>query len=361
MHQVLVIGAGKIGSMIAFMLAQSGSYSIFLADVHPHHPDKHLFTNLSHFKYVELDANDPKNIADFVKTNEIQAIISSLPFYYNVAVAKVAAEHHLHYFDLTEDVATTQSIESLAKDATTAFIPQCGLAPGIVSIFANDLMQHFPKLETVKLRVGALPTNISNALQYALTWSTDGLINEYANLCDALEMGEPVKLQPLEGLEIINIDGITYEAFNTSGGIGSLAQSYHGEVANLNYKTIRYPGHCEKMKFLMHDLKLAEDRDTLKHILEYALPKTMLDVVLIYISVTGIKDDQLIEENIFRKYHAKKMGDHQWSAIQLTTASGACAIIDLVLQHPDKYHGFIKQEQFLLHDVITNRFGEYYA
>ena len=107
------------------------------------------------------------------------------------------------------------------------------LAPGFISIIANDLMRHFPTLDTVKMRVGALPTNISNALQYSLTWSTDGLINEYGNLCQAIENGEKVDLLPLEGLEEIKIDGLTYEAFNTSGGIGSLVQTLLWQSTNI--------------------------------------------------------------------------------------------------------------------------------
>ena len=100
-----------------------------------------------------------------------------------------------------------------------------------------------------------------------------GLINEYGNLCQGIENGEEVNMLPLGDLEEIKIDGLTYEAFNTSGGIGSLANSYMGRVKNINYKTIRYPGHCEKIRFLMNDLKLNYDRDTLKRILENVILK----------------------------------------------------------------------------------------
>jgi saccharopine dehydrogenase-like NADP-dependent oxidoreductase len=222
-------------------------------------------------------------------------------------------------------------------------------------------MKNFPELDTVKMRVGALPTNISNALQYSLTWSTDGLINEYGNLCHAVENGKTVTLLPLEGLEEIKIDGLTYEAFNTSGGIGSLAQSYDNKVKHLSYKTIRYPGHCAKIKFLMNDLRLNEDRDTLKKILERAIPKTYQDVVLVYVSVTGMQEGQFIEENYVKKFYPKRIGGHLWSAIQLTTASGICSAIDIVLHNPEKYHGFVRQEQFSLDDLRRNQFGEYYA
>ncbi|VVC74840.1 Lysine 6-dehydrogenase [Aquicella siphonis] len=361
MHNVLVIGAGKIGSLISFLLAHSNTYFVHLADIQKENPHVRRLGELPNFKYSQLDANDINSISEFLKQNKIDAVISSLPYYCNIPIAKAAAAHHLHYFDLTEDVETTKAVEELARHAKGAFVPQCGLAPGFISIVANDLMKNFPKLDTVKMRVGALPTNISNALQYSLTWSTDGLINEYGNPCQAVEDGEQVDLLPLEGLEEIKIDGLTYEAFNTSGGIGSLVHTYFGKVKHLSYKTIRYPGHCAKIRFLMNDLKLNDDRDTLKRIFEHAIPKTYQDVVLVYVSVTGTQDEQFVEENYVKKFYPKRIGGHRWSAIQLTTASGICGVVDLVLHNTEKYHGFVRQEQFAFNDLISNRFGEYYA
>lgn len=361
MHHVLVIGAGKIGSLITFLLTHSNKYAVSLADIHEKSPISRKLGTLPNFNYVQLDAKDTKSISDYIKKNKIEAIISSLPFYCNIPIAKVAAENNIHYFDLTEDIETTNTVKDISQNATSAFVPQCGLAPGFISIIANDLMQHFPTLDTVKMRVGALPINISNALQYSLTWSTDGLINEYGNLCQAVENGEEVTLLPLEGLEEIKVDGLTYEAFNTSGGIGSLVQTYHGKVEHLSYKTIRYPGHCAKIRFLMNDLRLNSDRDTLKRIFEHAIPKTYQDVVLVYVSVTGTQDDQFIEESYVKKFYPKRIGGHLWSAIQLTTASGICAIMDLVFNNPKQYRGLIRQEQFSYEDLISNPFGEYYA
>src|SRR5690606_38815715 len=102
----------------------------------------------------------------------------------------------LHYFDLTEDTKVTAEVKRIAKDAKTAFVPQCGLAPGFISIAAHHLMKKFDSVETVKMRVGALPENTSNALKYSLTWSTDGLINEYGNPCYAIEHKRQVELRP---------------------------------------------------------------------------------------------------------------------------------------------------------------------
>lgn len=265
MHHVLVFGAGKIGSLISFLLCNSKQYHVHLAD-HFHHTDvlKKL-EGFENFSKVPMDAGDKVALEKFLSNHrEINTIISSLPFYCNVPLAEVAAKFNLNYFDLTEDVETTKAVTHLALNTQSSFVPQCGLAPGFISIVANQLMKKFDTLETVKMRVGALPAHTSNALHYALTWSTDGLINEYGNPCYVIKNGEEIAAEPLEGLEQINLDGLPYEAFNTSGGIGSLAHTYHGKVKNLNYKTIRYPGHAEKIKFLMNDLKLNDDRETLK-------------------------------------------------------------------------------------------------
>lgn len=358
MHQVLVLGAGKIGSLVACLLADSGHYRVHLGDLTLDAP-KRLAEELALSNLVpcRLDVRHPEQVADYVQGQGLDAVLSSLPYFCNPAVAEVARRHRVHYFDLTEDVEVTNTIKALSAGADRAFVPQCGLAPGFISIAAHDLMTHFDSLDTVKMRVGALPVHPSNALKYSLTWSTDGLINEYGNLCYGIEEGKKVPLLPLEGYETIEIDGLLYEAFNTSGGLGTLADSSIGQVRTMNYKTLRYPGHCEKIHLLMKDLKLNEDRDTLKRILERAIPQTLQDVVLIYASVTGMRREGLFEENYVKKIYPQCIRKRLWSAIQVTTASGLCAVVDLVLSDPATYRGFVTQESFPLKDVLDNRFG----
>jgi len=361
MQRIIVFGGGKIGTLITFLLARSKDYLVYLADIHPKNPQANILTNTPNIEYVQLNAQDANAIEKFIQEHKPSTIVSCLPYYCNIGIAKAAAKHNLHYFDLTEDTKTSELEHELANKVSSAFVPQCGLAPGFISIVANDLMKKFSTLDAVKLRVGALPINVSNALQYSLTWSTDGLINEYGNPCQAIDNGAIVTLFPLDNLEEITLDGLTYEAFNTSGGIGSLVASYQGKVNHLSYKTIRYPGHCAKMRLLMNDLKLNLDRDTLKRILENALPRTYQDVVLVYVSVSGQRDEQSIEENYVKKFYPKMIDDKNWSAIQLTTASGLCAVLDIVLSNPDQYHGFVRQEEFTLAAITHNRFGQYYA
>jgi saccharopine dehydrogenase-like NADP-dependent oxidoreductase len=153
------------------------------------------------------------------------------------------------------------------------------------------------------MRVGALPTFPNNALKYNLTWSTDGLINEYCNPCEAIVDGQLRETAALEEIEHFSLDGIDYEAFNTSGGLGTLCESLEGKVQNLNYKTVRYPGHRDIVKMLIRDLELGkiERRPILKDVLETSIPMTKQDVVLVFVSVVGMRAGRLEQESYAKK------------------------------------------------------------
>ena len=362
MHRVLILGAGKIGALISGLLAESGGYQVQLADVEAAAADAVARAHGSpHLTAHGMDASNAAALAAHLADHPVDAVISSLPYYCNVGVAQAARKANTHYFDLTEDVEVTRAVRSIAAGATQAFVPQCGLAPGFISIAAAELITHFDELRAVKLRVGALPQHPNNVLKYSLTWSTEGLINEYGNPCQAIVDGRTLDVAPLEGLEEIEIDGTLYEAFNPSGGLGSLAETHGAHCESMNYKTIRYPGHCEQMRLLMNDLKLNHDRGTLKRILENAVPQTLQDVVIVYAAVTGTQDGELREENYVNKVYPQLIAGRLWSAIQVTTAAGITSVVDLVLEHPHKYQGFVAQEQFRLTGILANRFGRYYA
>jgi saccharopine dehydrogenase-like NADP-dependent oxidoreductase len=362
MHRVLVLGAGKIGALISGLLGESGDYQVNLADLDPTLAEAVARAHdLQAVQPFGLDATDTRALAAHLESHPADAVISGLPYFCNLPVAHTAKSRGMHYFDLTEDVAVTEQVRQVAEGAETAFAPQCGLAPGFVSIAANELAGHFDEIHTVKLRVGALPQHPNNVLKYSLTWSTDGLINEYGNMCLSVQDGEIIQVLPLEGLEEIEIDGNHYEAFNTSGGLGSLADSWRGHVREMNYKTMRYRGHCAQMRLLMNGLKLNHDRGTLKRVLENAVPRTLQDVVIVYVSVAGLQDGELREENYVNKVYPQVIAGRLWSAIQVTTAAGVCAVADLVICAPERYRGFVTQESFGLKDVLDNRFGRYYA
>jgi len=355
-RKVLILGAGKIGGAIVDLLHASGDYTITLAD------NDAAFLKQAGGKKARTEKIDVANAKALAKVAKGQdAVLSALPFFLNPGVAKVCAEAGANYFDLTEDVATTRAVRSVAKKASTAFAPQCGLAPGFISIVANHLAKDFDSLREVHMRVGALPEFPANGLKYNLTWSTDGLINEYCNPCEAIYDGKSVEVMPLEGLEHFSLDGVDYECFNTSGGLGTLCESLDGKVQSLNYKTVRYPGHRDIMKLLLEDLRLRDRRDLLKDIMERSVPITHQDVVLIFVTVTGIKEGRLTQQTYAKKIYAKEIGGKLMSAIQITTAAGICAMVDLQGEGKLPKKGFIRQEMCNLDDFLANRFGKYYA
>lgn len=353
--KVAIVGAGLIGHTIARLLVSTGDYEVVAFDRDAHALEKLSAEGIGTARVDSADANAIK-----AAVGGCDALVNALPYYLAVNVAAAAKAAGVHYFDLTEDVRATHAIRSLADGAKQAFMPQCGLAPGFIGIAAHELANRFAEVREVKMRVGALPQFPTNALKYNLTWSVDGLINEYCQPCEAIRDSRQQWVQPLEGLEHFSLDGIEYEAFNTSGGLGTLCETWGERVETLDYKSVRYPGHRDLIQFLLEELRLASDRDTLKAIMRRAVPSTSQDVVLIFVTVTGMRDGQLLQEVFTRKIFAKTVCGGPMSAIQITTAGAMCAVLDLFCEGKLPQSGFVRQEQVPLHEFLANRFGRLY-
>lgn len=352
---ICVVGAGKIGGMIAALLKASVNYTVTVAD-----QDLGALAGIARQGIAtrQLDADDDRALAEGLAG--FDAVISAAPFFLTPAIARAAKAAGAHYFDLTEDVAATNAVRELARNAQTAFMPQCGLAPGFVGIAGAALAAEFETLESLHMRVGALPLYPTNALKYNLTWSTDGLINEYCNPCDAIVGGARVKTAPLEDYETLGLDGVEYECFNTSGGLGTLPETLQGKARDVSYRSIRYPGHCEILKLLLKDLGLERRRDLLKEIFETALPATDQDVVLVYCTARGFIDGQLREKSLINKSFARQIEGQTRSAIQITTAAGVLGVVDLMRTGVLPSEGFVRQEQVQLADFLNTEFGQLY-
>jgi saccharopine dehydrogenase-like NADP-dependent oxidoreductase len=344
--------------MIARFLMDSGDYDVLVGDASEAALDR--IAKLTGARTRRMDADIEDELAPAMAG--VQSVVSALSFHHNPSVARAALGAGVNYFDLTEDVATTRQVSDLASRAAEGqiFMPQCGLAPGFISIVAHHLTTWFERLDCVSMRVGALPQFPTGQLKYNLTWSTDGLINEYCNPCDAIHGGRQIETLPLEGLEHFSLDGVHYEAFNTSGGVGSLCDTLAGRVRDLNYKTVRYVGHRDPMKMLVDELRLDERRDLLKDILERAVPVTFQDVVVTFCTVTGWRKGLLVQKSDARKIYHQYIGDEEWSAIQITTAAGLCAVLDLHVAGRLPKQGLVRQEQVNLDEFLANRFGQWY-
>ncbi|HET9159191.1 MAG TPA: saccharopine dehydrogenase family protein [Caulobacteraceae bacterium] len=356
MRKVAIVGAGKIGSTVAALLGQSGGYEVLVID-----QSKAALKGLRGPKVetLAMAIGTSESLAKAI--DGAFAVISCAPFHLTTVIARAAKAAGVHYLDLTEDVAASRVVRDLAAGAKTAFIPQCGLAPGFITIAAWELIKHFDELHDVRLRVGALPRYPSNALNYNLTWSTDGVINEYCEPCEAIVNGRLRETPALEECEEFSLDGVAYEAFNTSGGLGTLCRTLDGKVRNLNYRTIRYPGHAAIMKALLNDLNLRNRRPLLKDILENAVPATLQDVVIVFVTVSGMKEGRLMQETYVNRIYAQSLGGEMLSAIQITTAGAACAVVDMLAEGQLPARGFIRQEDIPLAGFLANRFGRVYA
>jgi saccharopine dehydrogenase-like NADP-dependent oxidoreductase len=289
------------------------------------------------------------------------AVVSCLPYRLNTDVAAAACKSGLHYFDLTEDVQTTQAILRMSRTSRAVMAPQCGLAPGFIAIVGASLAQQFDRVRSIRLRVGALPQHPIGLLGYAFNWSPEGVVNEYLNDCEVIEDGQRKWVSPLEWLETIVIHGVQLEAFTTSGGLGTMCETYAGRVENLDYKTIRYPGHAVLMNFFFHELLMRQDRPRAGEILVRAKPQVTEDVVYVHASAEGWKGETLSRDEFVRAFYPVEVAGRAWRAISWTTAASACAVVEMVSSGVLPGKGFLKQEEIPLAAFLKTANGRLFA
>ncbi len=395
-HNVLVLGAGKVGKSVAELLLACGrgSYHVTVADRSDASLKEavkgldRLRKNVKQmmgrdafdvtFDSVRLDVSNPAQVKRALKGKD--SVVCMLPYDQVLGIAEAANAMGVHYFDVTEDVETTDAVRALdrkSKRAKVALVPQCGLAPGYIAIAAHEVAKDFDKVHSLTLRVGALPQFPTNQLKYNVTWSTEGVINEYCEPCNVMLDGKMVKVPALDGLEKFSLEGVEYEAFYTSGGVGTLIESLQKakkttHASNVAYKTIRYPGHCQLMKFLLQDLRLAGedttqrgagsgqvrfDRRLVMDIFNHGVPRTLQDVVVVFINCIGEHKGRTMQVNFERTIPATQLFGRIWPAIELTTAAGVCAMVDLHRLGKLPQTGFITQESISLDTFNQTLFG----
>jgi saccharopine dehydrogenase-like NADP-dependent oxidoreductase len=211
------------------------------------------------------------------------------------------------------------------------------------------------------MRVGALPQNPTGLLGYAFNWSPEGVVNEYLNDCEVIEDGERKWVSPMEWLETIYIDGIKLEAFTTSGGLATMCDTYLGKVANIDYKTMRYPGHVDLMNFFFHELLMRERREEAGQILVHAKPPVDDDVVYVHVATEGISESKPERKEFVRAYRPLEIAGKHRTAISWTTSASVVAVIEMVRDGKLPQQGFIKQEDIGLEDFLATNTGSLYV
>ncbi|MCE7066850.1 saccharopine dehydrogenase family protein [Dyadobacter sp. CY326] len=349
MQKILVIGLGKVGSLVGTLLSKKFNVTGV---------DKTQPAVALPFPVLAADISDSDFLTQALAG--FDAVVSCMPYNLNLPIARKACQSGIHYFDLTEDVATTAAIREMAKDSHSVLAPQCGLAPGFIGIVGMDLAKRFTKLRDIELRVGALPRYPNGLMGYSFTWSPAGVVNEYINDAEVIHNGVRKMVPSLEGIEMINIEGQEFEAFITSGGLGTMCETLEGKLDTLNYKTIRYPGHCSLMRFMLYELCLKNKRALIEEILTEAKPPVQQDVVYVYAVVEGWKDNRLEREEFYRAYHPIEIDGQQWRAISWTTAASIASVVEMVADGVLPDSGFIRQEDILLDAFLKTTNGAFF-
>jgi saccharopine dehydrogenase-like NADP-dependent oxidoreductase len=346
-NQVAVFGLGKVGELVAVLLQESG----FKVVGHDADPRDGL-----DFETKALDVKDADALRESLRG--FDAVVSCLPYHLNIDVAEAAYAAGTHYFDLTEDVPTTNRVLELSESsASMVFAPQCGLAPGLIGIVGASLAAGFDTVRSIELKVGALPQNPTGLLGYSVNWSPEGVVNEYLNDCEVLRSGNRQMVPAMTETERVFIGGVEFEAALTSGGLGTMCQTYEGRATRLDYKTLRYPGHFRQMQFLFDELNLREERELIGRLIVDAKPPVNDDIVYLHASVEGVKDGQPFRENYVRGYRPIDIAGRKWRAISWTTAASIVAVVELVADGRLPQSGFIKQEDIALADLFATTAG----
>ena len=306
--KIIVLGAGMMGRAIAYDLCKFSNFdSVIIAD-------RDRQTLKSAEKFLKGKKIDPLTL-DVEKTNDVKklfqnydVVISAIPYKFNYALAKIAIETKTHFLDLggnNDIVDKERGLFEEARKNNVTVIPDCGLAPGLTSVIVRDIVEKMDAVNYVKIRVGGLPIHPKPPLNYQIVFSPYGLINEYVEDAIVLDRGRITKKKSMTEIETIEFPKPfgEMEAFLTSGGCSTLPYTYKDRIVYLDYKTIRYLGHCEKFKTLL-DLGFAEEkeikvgeksiipRDLFASFLLKNLPIDGKDVVLLKVFSEGEKDDK---------------------------------------------------------------------
>ena len=333
MSAVVVLGAGVVGAAATWDLIRRG-HDVVVADISSTSArrvaDRHGAAPMT------LDASD----RDAVRQNleSADAFVSAVSYDLGDRLLGDAIATGTHYVDFGGNPATVQrqlTHTEAAAAAGVVAVPDCGLAPGLANVLAEDLIDRMPgPIDSVQIRVGALPQTPKGALGYQLAFSPAGLINEYAEACDVLAGGAHRTVEPLGSFEDVTWDGLgPLEAFSTAGGTSTMCSTHLGRVQQLEYKTLRYPGHGAAFRSML-EIGLFEEhpsetgsapRDVLLRLLADNLPRGEPDVVLV--RTWADQDDQRIG------WQLTDRGDPNFSALARTTAFPATALVDLILRN----------------------------
>ncbi len=355
---IFIAGSGGIGEAAALLLREWSEFetSIILGDISE--------DSLAKAKAFVCEGSSKTTVVETVlmplkgESDELTAaferadvLLDCTPGGQAPRMARYARDHNLHYANLTEYVAETEEIMALAKDANTGFVLQTGLAPGFINVLAMKLYGEFVEkhknenVERVAMKVGALTAHAHSPHFYGFTWSPIGVATEYVKNSRVMRDGKITERPALSARETIVIGARTYEADLTSGGAADLPDFFEGKANQLDYKTLRYPGHYDWVESV--EKKLAKDEhlaENLERVMLERVPSVEDDLVLVHASVEGFDHRdrrRMIEKAFF--VEPLEINGKRLRAIQTTTAAPLCESAVMLLT--GNYKGIVLQSQ----------------
>ena len=375
-HQIVIAGAGGIGRAVGLILAEQKDFScaVFIGDVNPAAAEDAV-------NWIKEGLTHEEEVSAFIMPKEGSSpemdkvfdrgaiILDCLPGSQAPRMARMARKHQMHYANLTEYVKETNEVIVIAEGAEQGFVLQTGLAPGFINVLANQLYKKFcrdygvEKVERIKMKVGALTQHAEAPHFYGFTWSPVGVATEYLKDAVVVRDYKTREVPALSECETLVIDGVTYEDNLTSGGAADLPDALQGKVKDLDYKTLRYPGHYRWVADIVAAIPEAEDTvQKLQDIMQSSIPSVEDDVVIVYASVQGF-DAQGVLRALQAAYRIEPMmvGHKKLRAIQTTTASPLAESARMLLSN--KWSGVVFQsmidpEEFMNGVFVTDVYGK---
>jgi lysine 6-dehydrogenase len=357
---VLVIGAGRMANGLVFDFLKNkeikgitviDNLESTLNDMKNHFRDSKL-------NFAKIEASNLSVLKTYF--DNATGAISAIPYDYNVDLTKLSIDTKTHFVDLGGNNTVVErqfKMHEQARAQNVGIFPDCGLAPGMTSIVARYVMDLLARVDDVKIRVGGLPLNPKTPLNYKLVFSVHGLINEYIEPAIILEDGKVKNVECMTGLETLDFPSPfgKLEAFYTSGGTSTMPHTFEGKVINLDYKTIRYPGHASIMKnwidmgftdkkaTFLHQGQSFKMREVFESMLNSTLQYESDDVVLIRVSAKGQKEGKEKFITLQAIEYADKK--NKLTAMMRTTAFPAAIILQMLMEGKIKDRGVLKQEK----------------
>jgi len=374
---IFIAGAGGIGQAAALILCEYKNIlesTVYIGDISEtalESSKNFVVEGCSHEAQIHTvlmpmsGSNEELNNA----LSKCDVILDCLPGSQAPRMARLALVHKCHYANLTEYIKETNDIMELSKGADTAFVLQTGLAPGFINVLACQLYDKFKAeynndmLESMTMKVGAVTPHAGAPHYYAFTWSPIGVATEYLKDAVVVKDYKTLNIPALSSREILYINGKEYEDNFTSGGAADLPAAFEGKIKDLDYKTLRLPGHYAWVDKILKDIPDGDDRiQVLEKTMLDQIPSVEDDLVIVYASVSG-KDSNGRLRKIEKAYEVapSKVGNKYLRAIQSTTAAPLCEMARMMIEKDWKgtvLQSEIDPESFMSGPYVSAVYGE---